>query len=184
MEQGRNSSEIVCEDPVSAHPELFTELAELGAYIRKVRSDLASIGPVSSKQSQIKKATTQLDQVVEATERAANQIMDACDTLQAVASDVGGDSAQKINGAVTTIYEACGFQDLTGQRIVIVNNTLSYVEGKLEELVDMLGVTPEEHGEVQPVKAELDDADLLNGPALAHEANDQSAIDRLLSELG
>jgi len=48
----------------------------------------------------------------------------------------------------------------------------------------MLGVTPEEHGDVQPVKAEPDDSDLLNGPQLAHEANDQSAIDRLLSELG
>jgi chemotaxis protein CheZ len=162
------------------YSELQKELENLSTYIRKVRSDLAAIGPAVIKDTHIKRASTQLDEVIQATEAAANQIMDACDVLQAVANDVGGDGATRINNAVTTIYEACGFQDLTGQRIVIVNKTLSYIETKLDELIDMLGITEDDAGGAEPPK----DKTLMNGPAVSSEANDQSAIDRLLSDLG
>ncbi len=162
----------------ASYTDLHKELEQLSAYIRKVRSDLAAIAPATIRDSHIKRASTQLDEVIQATEAAANQIMDACDILQAVAQDIGGDGANRINDAVTTIYEACGFQDLTGQRIVIVNNTLAYIETKLDELIRMLDIRPED------AVFEADQSKLLNGPALASEANDQSAIDRLLSELG
>ncbi len=163
---------------------LFIELEQLCSYIRKVRGDLAAIGPSAMRDKHLKKAATQLDEVIQATENAANQIMDSCDVLQAVAQDIGGEPAQRINTAVTTIYEACGFQDLTGQRIVLVNNTLSYIEGKLDDLIERLGITADDRVDEAREETAAGDRNLLNGPALSKEANDQSAIDRLLSELG
>jgi len=163
---------------------LLAELEKLATYIKKVRSDLAAIGPGTIQRTHIPKATDQLGAVVEATENAANQIMDACDTLEAVAGDVGGEPATKIRRAVTTIYEACGFQDVTGQRIVTVTNTLGFIEGKLGEVMLMLGISPDDLAEEEAALPKKPGEELLNGPQLPQNAIDQSEIDRLMAEMG
>lgn len=166
---------------------LIQQLEQLTVYVRKMSRELASIGPSSLKNSHIPHAADQLGAVVDATEAAANQIMDACDTLQSVGSEVGGDHAQRINDAVTTIYEACGFQDLTGQRIVNVRQTLGFIEHKLGDLMQMLGIASDLHHETAGEHEEgllvLDDNLLLNGPQLPAKAIDQSAIDALLADM-
>jgi chemotaxis protein CheZ len=166
---------------------LIQQLEELTAYVRKVSRELASIAPSSLRDSHIPHATDQLGAVVEATEVAANQIMDACDTLQAVGTEVGGEHAQRIGDAVTTIYEACGFQDLTGQRIVTVRQTLGFIETKLGDLMQMLGIPSDLHHDEAPAEDEEDlvveDKVLLNGPQLPGQAIDQSAIDALLADM-
>src|SRR5271156_5164985 len=113
---------------------LIQQLEQLTAYVRKVSRELSAIGPSQLRNSHIPHATDQLGAVVEATEVAANQIMDACDTLQAIGDEIGGEHARRIGDSVTTIYEACGFQDLTGQRIVTVRQTLGIIEGRLGDL--------------------------------------------------
>lgn len=164
---------------------LIQQLEQLTVYVRKVSRELASIGPSSLRNSHIPHATDQLGAVVDATEQAANQIMDACDTLQAVGSEVGGDNATRINDAVTLIYEACGFQDLTGQRIVNVRQTLGFIEDKLGDLMQMLGIPADLHHDVAEDEEELvvEDKLLLNGPQLPGNAIDQSAIDALLADM-
>ena len=88
---------------------------------------------------------------------------------------------------MTTIYEACGFQDLTGQRIVNVRQTLGLIEDKLGALMQMLGISSEHHVEEAPEREEgeqvHDDSLLLNGPQLPANAIDQSAIDALLADM-
>lgn len=163
---------------------LIQQLEQLTAYVRKMSRELASIGPSST--SHIPRATDQLGAVVDATEEAANKIMDACDTLQEVGNEVGGDPAKRIGDAVTLIFEACGFQDLTGQRIVNVRQTLGFIEVKLGDLMVMLGIPSEvledpyideEENEYSPEEL------LLNGPQLPGNENDQSAIDALLADM-
>ena len=168
---------------------LIAELEKLASEIRKVRSDLASIGPGSIRNQHISTAADHLDAVVEATETAANQIMDSCDALEGVAAEVGGEPAQRIRDAVTTIYEACGFQDLTSQRIVNVSNTLGFIETKLGDVMKTLGITIDDLAEEQAAAAaraaaEAGDKALLNGPQLPGAAIDQSEIDRLLADMG
>jgi chemotaxis protein CheZ len=164
---------------------LLAELEKLASYIRKVRSDLAAIGPGTIQRTHIPRATDQLGAVVEATESAANQIMDACDTLETVASEIDPAPAQRIRDAITVIYEACGFQDLTGQRIVTVTNTLGFIEGKLGEVMTMLGISPDDlAAEERAAQAGNSDEALLNGPQLPQNAIDQSEIDKLLADLG
>ena len=78
----------------------------------------------------------ELEAVVQATENAANQIMGAAEAignwLQA-----GGDPATlpAVTQQVNTIFEACTFQDLTGQRIRRAIEHLQQVETMLSGMM-------------------------------------------------
>jgi chemotaxis protein CheZ len=153
------------------------ELDSLMGCVREIRSHLSRFGSTALRRTHLPHATDQLGAVVQATERAANSIMDACDALEDVAGMVGGEAAILIRDAVTQIYEACGFQDPTGQRIRTVTRTLEIVEDKLGQLGEALGIPPEGDGLAENVS-------LRDGPQLPAQAIDQSAIDTLLAEQG
>ncbi len=89
---------------------------------------------------------------------------------------------------VTRIYEACSFQDLTGQRITKVVTTLKTIEKKVAHIIDVFQPDPNgERGEAvavarkEPPPPEDAAASLLNGPQLPANAMDQSDIDALLA---
>jgi chemotaxis protein CheZ len=144
---------------------------------RKIGSDLAT-DLTSMRQSDIPLAIDHLDAVMQATECAANQIMDACNALEAAARDIGGDAAEAIAKAVTVIYEACSFQDLTGQRIVNVANTLGLIEGKLGDIALMVGIFAKEVVEPPAPRQQ----EMLVGPQRPEHAIDQGTVDRLLAQ--
>ena len=85
--------------------------------------------------------------------------------------------------AVTKIYEACSFQDITGQRITKVVTTLKAIEGKVAQIITTFGVQvgTADAREGPPV---ANGAELLNGPQLPSNAMDQSDIDKLLASFG
>ena len=80
--------------------------------------------------------------------------------------------------ATTRIYEACSFQDITGQRITKVVGTLKTIEAKVVQIVATFG-----NGDRQtPVELAVEGAaELLNGPQHPAVAMDQSDIDKLLA---
>jgi chemotaxis protein CheZ len=167
--------------------ELWRDLAALAAYLRNVREDVTAIGVSSIPRSHIMPASDQLGAVVETAEAAATRILDACDTLMAVAREVGGEPARRIVSSLAAINEACGFHDLTGQRIVKVTQTLAQVERKITRLGEIFGVDTfatsalKAPGDVSPARP--NDRTLLNGPQSLAQAIDQAAIDRLLAEI-
>ncbi len=77
---------------------------------------------------------------------------------------------ESINDACMRIFEACSFQDITGQRITKVVSTLTYIEERLHGLQDAWGPGIEDaDGEVGDPGQDDDarpDKGLLNGPAL------------------
>lgn len=182
--------------------KLYAELEALARFIQHARREIASIrgaeagGPIPA-------ATDELDAVVGATEDATNRIMDCCDVVQGVAGRVDPESGAILVDAVTRIYEACNFQDVTGQRISKVVRTLKHIEGKIETLVETLGedvfrgrgpdTRPDARPDAQarragphpaadaPGAAADDDRRLLNGPQLPGAGIDQSEIDRILA---
>jgi chemotaxis protein CheZ len=82
---------------------------------------------------------------------------------------------------VTNIFEACNFQDISGQRIRKVTKVLETIETKVIKLVAMFG---SEHEGVKTPTAEpkgpLSDQELLNGPQL-DGAPTQDDVDRLFN---
>lgn len=169
---------------VSAHDlRLYRELEDLARYIHHVKSEVAAIRPTDIREEHIPTATDELDAVVGATEKATFAIFDACDVIGAVAGSVDAESGAKLNDAVTSIYEACNFQDITGQRITKVVKALKHIEAKVDALVAALGAEAFHAGDPAPAPDGPGDpeAALLHGPQMEGNAISQDEIDRLLA---
>ncbi|MGQ9365316.1 protein phosphatase CheZ [Azospirillum sp. ST 5-10] len=162
---------------------LYKELEGLARYIQNAKAELAALRPDDIRDQHIPTATDELDAVVGATEKATFAIFDACDAVGAVAAAVAPDEAAKLNNAVTAIYEACNFQDITGQRISKVVRTLKHIEAKVDALLVAFGEEARHAAAPEGAAPAGGDPDssLLHGPQLPGNAIDQDEIDRLLA---
>ncbi|QRE76041.1 protein phosphatase CheZ [Methylobacterium aquaticum] len=130
----------------------------------------------------------ELQAVVRGTEQATDTILTASETVDALAGGIAkraGDGATRddalaIQAQMQTIFEACNFQDLTGQRISKVVKTIVLVEERVDE---MLRVWSSPAGTAAPKPAtgrRQGEDSLLNGPALPGEAAvSQDAVDAM-----
>ncbi len=172
-------------------PSLRAELRDLSCYIRAAKAEIASIRPEEVKDEFLPNATGELDAIAEAAAEATHAIMDAAETIDEVTKNVEPDVAGTLTVATTAIYEACGFQDITGQRIAKVVAMLKNIEDKVDALV---AVFDDDKSRVRGGKkvadnkdngpSEITDEDLLNGPQKKSEAKTQDEIDALLASLG
>jgi chemotaxis protein CheZ len=106
--------------------------------------------------------------------------MDAAEAIERAAAGAEPPLATILTDAVTNIYEASAFQDITGQRIAKIVGALQSMESNLASLVAAFG--PLEDDEQAP--APDGDATLLNGPQLQKNASNQTDIDALFESLG
>lgn len=162
---------------------LYAELQSLKAAIEQVRAEIGMASPGEINDKHIPSATDELDAVVEATAAATGEIMDACEIIEREIGKIGGEGANAIAAAVTKIYEACSFQDITGQRITKVVKTFKLIEGKIKTILNAMGAKElDGPAAPRPSAAPTGDAALLNGPQMPDKAITQDDIDRLLSE--
>jgi chemotaxis protein CheZ len=165
---------------LSAHEtSLLAEVEALGHTISSAKAEIAALRMGDITDSHIPFATDELDAIVEHTASATNAILNSCEILDEVAGSLSGEMASKLQDATTRIYEACSFQDITGQRITKVVTTLKAIEVKVAHIVATFG-SSETPAPAEIVAAESDAA-LLNGPQLPTVAMDQSDIDKLLA---
>jgi len=167
--------------------EIYTELEALGRYIHDAKDDIAALRPDEVKDEFLPTAADELDAIVQATETATNAIMDATEVIESVMGDVSSEVSDKLMDATSNIYEACGFQDITGQRITKVVKALKDIEEKIDGLVAAFGseidkvkkaqAAEKAGGDDQP----LTDEDLLHGPQMKADAKTQDEIDALLA---
>lgn len=171
-------------DVTASDLKFYAELEDLAKYIRHAKQEIADIKPKEISASHIPHATDELDAVVGATEEATNKIMDVCDTISSIATQCSAEISDQLVNCTTRIFEACNFQDITGQRITKVVQTLKYIDTKVAALLKVLG--EEIHRDGGEGEGEATDADLekalLNGPQLPHKAIDQAEIDKLMGE--
>jgi chemotaxis protein CheZ len=167
-------------DLTAKEATLLHEVEELARTIATAKSEIAELRVDEITGHHIPSATDELDAIVEHTAIATNSILESCEAVDEVSSAVGGESAAKLQAAVTKIYEACSFQDITGQRITKVVNTLKTIEEKVAHIIGAFGPSAALSGGGESRIAT--DADLLNGPQLAAHAMDQSDIDKLLAD--
>ncbi|MBT6883914.1 MAG: chemotaxis protein CheZ [Rhodospirillaceae bacterium] len=166
--------------------ELYSELEALAQYIHAAKADIAALRPDEVKDDSLPTAADELDAIVAATEKATNTIMDATEQIEGLMDKVDPEDASVIMEATSTIYEACGFQDITGQRTTKVVKALKDIEEKIDALVEAFGSEIEKFKNDNP-KAdeesgrELTDEDLLEGPQLEEQAQTQEEIDALLA---
>lgn len=165
---------------------LKRELDGLLRYIHRVRSEIAAIGRPADEDHGFDSMGDQLDAIVGATAEATNSIMGAMekndeltDKLRAKFDDPETLALlDQLNQNSSDVFEACSFQDITGQRISKVVKSITYVEERVNSLMDFW--TPEELEQVS-VEADKKTADeaLLNGPQLDGQGLSQDDIDAL-----
>jgi len=172
-------------DSGSTNRDVFLHLAELAEIIDSLKKNISSQRPEHVKNTHIPDATDELGAVVTATAEATNTIMSLCEDIQGIAETLPAESQQAINDKTTQIFEACSFQDITGQRIKNVVNTLCLIEQKIDSIMETLGDTvglKGGEGKLEKIVSVDDEKSLMNGPQMAGKAMLQADIDKLLAE--
>lgn len=171
----------------NSQPDRFVkkEIEKMAAYIMTAKAEVLSMLPEEKSPKNITNASSQLDAVVKATEQATNSIMDAADAIQNYIAKAPAPIKDKIEAETVKIYDACTFQDITGQRITKVIGCLQFIEEKINTLLSLFGDTKD----MEAIKDRLvnpvarNDNHLLNGPALPDVAPTQAEIDALFGNL-
>jgi chemotaxis protein CheZ len=169
---------------MTAHElSLYAELEGLSRFIRHAKAEIAALRPDEIQDKHLPTAADELDAIVGSTEQATNVILDSVEKIEKASTSLEGESKDAIGTAITDIYEACNFQDITGQRINKVVRTLKQIEEKVAGLVKAFGDEIDRAAGVAQTHAAAPAADadkaLLNGPQLPGNANSQADIDAL-----
>ena len=169
---------------------LREDAQDLAEVIRRARADIAALNPEAITEEHLPVAGEELEAIVSATETATHEIMEAAEAIEASLEPCPPDAAESISNAVTRIFEACSFQDITGQRISKVVNALQQVEAKVGNMLATLGGQTDEVPKAQAaqpaqeVTAEDRERALMNGPQSVEQAPSQDDIDALFQKLG
>jgi chemotaxis protein CheZ len=125
----------------------FSE-TNLTGQLTEIRKQIA--GVIAAPTAATRNSGLELEAVVQATEEAANRIMEAAEAIGDWLREGKNDSEalDAVNEKVNAIFEACSFQDVTGQRIRRAIQHLQQVETMLTDMA------PDEHG-VAPAEPRL-----------------------------
>jgi chemotaxis protein CheZ len=170
-------------DLTTAEVSLLGELEALGREVARAKSEIAALRVDDINARHIPTATDELDAVVEHTATATNEILDVCEGLEKLQAELRAPHADALGVAVTRIYEACSFQDITGQRITKVVNALKVIEARVADVTRRFGTAGEAGSPTtEPSTAPVAEGRALaNGPQLPAAATSQADIDRLLA---
>ena len=177
-------------DHTSLSQRLHDEIEALAGYIDTAKAEITETRVDKINTEYLPEASHELNAIVGATEKATNDIFEAVESIEELAPTLAPEQAERIIDAVTRIYEACSFQDITGQRISKVVAVLENVESRVDALLRTLGaegVTASEAIDAPAGRPEatkpvaVSDEDLMSGPQLPGAANSQEEIDALLA---
>ncbi|MCW5752407.1 MAG: protein phosphatase CheZ [Alphaproteobacteria bacterium] len=161
------------------------ELQELAEHIRKTRAEIAALRPKDISANRIMAASEELDAIISATERATGDILNAAEQIGELCRSKA--AHESIEALSFEIISACSFQDITGQRISKVVNTLRYIEQRLASMIEIWDAASEHRVEGDPHLFDptdtRPDAHLLHGPALEGAGLQQDDIDQLLQSM-
>lgn len=166
------------------------EIAQLVKSIARAKAEIAAIKHPNAEDDRLMEASNELDAIVTATESATTTILDAAEAIDREAAELAAlrdqdpdvvAAAQRIVEQVVRILEASNFQDVTGQRISKVVQTVRFVEERVLSMIHIWGVSAFEDLPVPAPGTGSDDpdADLLNGPQLENQGISQADIDAL-----
>ncbi len=165
---------------------VYSELREIASYIERTKDEIRGLQAHDIKENRIPDAGKELEAIVTSTEQATNTIMEQAELIMSADAQDGEAYQATVNGAVTQIFEACSFQDLTGQRISKIVETLNFIDRRVSKFAEVIG---EDAGEVELSEEELavekrKQELLLNGPQSSGDAVSQDAVDKMMGAEG
>ena len=157
------------------------EFRVIAGYIAKAKDEIREMRPHDISHERIPTAGAELEAITRDTETATHTIMNSAEAM--MGADISNPAAYKtmVDDEVMKIFEACSFQDITGQRVSKVVNVLKQIEERVGRLANTLGVEdgfPTELSEDEKRRRDL----LLNGPAIGGPETKQDAIDAMFDQ--
>lgn len=153
--------------------KLKVELDLIHDAINRTKQEIAVLHGKSFSGDEMSKVTGELGAVVGGTEEATQQILEAAEAIDQAASALGkvmppdqqAQLSEDIQERVVSIFEACNFQDLTGQRINKVMTTMKFIEHHINVMMEIWGgVDAIKQHAPAIIDTRVGDAKLLNGP--------------------
>lgn len=152
------------------------ELREVSEAIDRTKSEIAALRRKSYGDDRLETAAFELDAVVSATEEATDTILGCAEHIEELAGQIvshdkdgfGARIAEDLSEQVRQIFEACNFQDITGQRINKVVGALKYVEERVSTMIRIWGEETIADAETEDAEATAKQEDeydrFLHGP--------------------
>ena len=167
--------------------KIYAEFREIAAQIDMTKSELGQLNAKDQRKGRIPEAGQELHEIVKSTEEATNKIMGAAETIMTADPSDQGNYYNIVNDNVMAIFEACSFQDLTGQRISRVVDTLEFIDKRVAHFASKFGVTAPSSeiafiDDEEREKEERAKKLILNGPQNEQDAISQNDIDSMLSK--
>jgi chemotaxis protein CheZ len=163
--------------------KVYRELREIAGYIESMRTEIGALQVNDLKESRIPSAGQELGAIVAATEAATDTIMTCAETL--MGADASDPVAYKalVDEKMMVIFEACSFQDITGQRIAKVVETLQHIETRVARFAEVMKASDIEGfiSDDERARAERNEKNLLNGPQLDGKGVDQASVDKMFN---
>jgi len=176
-----------------AEPAMFrSELGSIYDAVQLTKQEIATLVLTSFTNPDMGRVSQELNAAVGGSESATHRILQASEEIEEAAKTLAAainniqdqHLARDIIDQVTSIIEACNFQDLAGQRITKVTATLQFIEDHIRNLMQIWGGF-DRLADVEPAAAaELKEhAKLLNGPKLEgdHGCLSQREIDAMFA---
>ena len=178
-------------DEIKEAAALKHELDLMQKAIAQTKQEIVALHYEGASAERIRSVTDELDEVVAGTEAATDTILAAAEIIDNHAANLtaslkdGADvaAATEIQENVIQIFEACNFQDITGQRITKVVKALQYIEERVSRMLEIWGESS--FAEIaRPEVPEMDENDpksLLHGPSKSSDEGraSQDEIDAL-----
>lgn len=158
----------------------FDSLEEIGRAITDMKDEVRNLRVGEMTNDHIPTAGQELSAIVEATETATNTIMEAAEATMAADMSNPADYQSFVNEKMLEIFEACAFQDITGQRVSKVVRTLNFIDERVSALANRL---PDDYKTVDTQLEETAEERrrrelILHGPQMDGEGVDQNSVDR------
>ena len=164
----------------SLDKSMYHELKQMLDGIEELRGDLSKIDPNDIFSRRIPEMGRELGAIVSATEVATNTIMNVAEQVLAADKSDPVAYAENVEQHMMAIFEACTFQDLTGQRVTRVIQTIEVIEERIEVLCRLI-----ENNQITPVADKVSATEkrnrsrLVKGPANKGEGISQDAVDAM-----
>ncbi len=155
---------------------LYAKIEEILRQFREIREEAEGI----VENSAMPDAALHLNDVLQHTEEATTTILDAATTIGSLTDNAG------VAEQIGRIYEACSFQDISGQRIKKVLGHINTLETQLSSLAESVRGSSGDTASKKTKAAapqKTGDAALMNGPALAADAPSQAEVDAMFKSM-
>jgi len=167
----------------TVQPAVTEELTSIAKEITRMKEEISQLRANDMTGNKIPDAGRELDAIVEATEDATNTIMEAAEEIMGADTSDPEAYQELVSNKMIGIFEACTFQDITGQRISKVVGTLRYIDERVSSFIEHLRIPEDLDAKAEESDEERRQRELiLHGPQHSGEGVSQDDIDAMLGD--